>query len=72
MGKKETLHKWKGGVDGDNPNECKGYECVTKDTFEIIYEKSLWKRELTVENYSTKVINWYLVSWTNSDVEVHH
>ena len=33
-GKKEIHHKWIGNVDGDNPNECEGYEWITKDTFE--------------------------------------
>ena len=31
---KETHHKWKGDVDGDNRKERKGYEGTTKDTFE--------------------------------------
>ena len=33
-GKKETHHKWKGDVNGDYVNECKGYEWITKDNFE--------------------------------------
>ena len=33
-GQKETHHKWKGDVNGDNRNEIKGYEWITKDTFE--------------------------------------
>ena len=33
-GKKEVHHKWIGDVDGDNRNECKGYEWITKNTFE--------------------------------------
>ena len=33
-GKEEIHHKWIGDVDGDNCNECKGYEWETKDTFE--------------------------------------
>ena len=32
-GKKKTRHEWKGDVDGDNRNKCKGYEWITKDTF---------------------------------------
>ena len=31
---KETHHKWKVDVDGDNRKERKGYEGTTKDTFE--------------------------------------
>ena len=33
-GKEETRHKWTGNVDGDNRNECGGYESITIDTFE--------------------------------------
>ena len=33
-GKKKVHHKWKRNVDGDNRNECKKYEWITKDTFE--------------------------------------
>ena len=33
-GKKETHRKWTRNVDGDNRNECKGYEWITKYTFE--------------------------------------
>ena len=33
-GKKGTHHKWTGNVDGDNRNECEGYEWISKDTFE--------------------------------------
>ena len=32
-GKKETQHRRKGGKDGDNCNECKGYEWIIKGTF---------------------------------------
>ena len=31
---KETHHKWKRNVDGNNCNECEGYEWIIKDTFE--------------------------------------
>ena len=33
-GKKDIHHKWTGNVDGDNRNECEGYEWITKYTFE--------------------------------------
>ena len=33
-GNKETHHKWIGDKDGDNRNECYGFEWITKDTFE--------------------------------------
>ena len=33
-GQKEIHHKWTVNVDGDNRNECEGYEWITKDTFE--------------------------------------
>ena len=33
-GKKEIHYKWTRDVDGDNRNECKSYEWVTKDTFQ--------------------------------------
>ena len=33
-GKKKIHHKLTGDVDGDNRNECDGYELITKDTFE--------------------------------------
>ena len=33
-GKKEVHHKIIGDKDGDNSNECDGYEWITKDTFE--------------------------------------
>ena len=33
-GKKEIHLKWTGDVDGDNRNECKGYEWITKDTLD--------------------------------------
>ena len=33
-GKKKIHHEWTRNVDGDNRNECEGYEWITKDTFE--------------------------------------
>ena len=33
-GKREIHHKWIGDVEVDNRNDCKGYEWITKDTFE--------------------------------------
>ena len=38
-GKKETHHKWKRNVDGDNRNECKSYEWITKDNFQKSYTR---------------------------------
>ena len=33
-GKNEIHLRWTGDVDGDNRNECKSYEWITKDIFE--------------------------------------
>ena len=33
-GKEEAHHEWKGDINGDNVDECKGCEWITKDTFE--------------------------------------
>ena len=41
-GKKETHHKWTGNVDGENRNECEGYEWITKGTFESHIQDITW------------------------------
>ena len=70
-GKKETHHKWI-DVNGDYINECKGYEWITKDTFESHIQDITLEVRIKDGKYSIEMINYYFVTWTNLDVKVHH
>ena len=71
-GKNETHHKWIGDVNGDYINECKGYEWITKDTFESHIQDITPKVRIEDGKYSIEMINYYFVTWTNLDVKEHH
>ena len=70
--KKETHLKWKVDVNGDYANECKDSEWITKDTFESHIQDITLKVRIKMAKYSIEMINYYLVTWTNWDVKVHH
>ena len=52
-GKKKIHHKFTGDEDGDNRNECKGYEWITRDTFKSLIQDITLKVRI---NYS-KMLN---------------
>ena len=72
-GKKEIHHKWTGDKSEDYRNECDAKGWITKDTFKSHKQDITLKvrvKDGKIFNRNDQLL--YLVTWTNSDVRVHH
>ena len=71
-GKKDIHDKWKGDKDGDYRNEYDGKGWITKDTFRSHTQDITLKVRIKDGKSFNEMINYYLVTWMNSDVKALH